>query len=34
MIGAAGRLFISGDLKSVTIAREEITRVLEAVIGR
>lgn len=34
MIGAAGRLFISGDINSVTKARDEITRVLEAVPGR
>ncbi len=34
MIGAAGRLFISGDLASVTKARDEITRVLGDVIGR
>ena len=34
MIGAAGRLFISGDIESVTKARDEITRVLEAVSGR
>ncbi|MET3936976.1 microcompartment protein [Arthrobacter sp. OAP107] len=34
MIGAAGRLFISGDLASVTTARDEITRVLNDVIGR
>ena len=34
MIGAAGRLFISGDIASVTKARDEITRVLNTVVGR
>lgn len=34
MIGAAGRLFISGDMDSVTAARDEITRVLNEVTGR
>ncbi|GAB2551206.1 hypothetical protein [Leucobacter ruminantium] len=34
MIGAAGRLFISGPTASVRKAREEITRVLSAVEGR
>lgn len=34
MIGAAGRLFISGDTASVALARDEITRVLESVEGR
>lgn len=34
MIGAAGRLFISGSAKSVEKARAEITRVLRAVEGR
>lgn len=34
MIGAAGRLFISGDRENVELARKEITRVLEAVEGR
>ncbi|UQE74942.1 microcompartment protein [Gordonia sp. PP30] len=34
MIGAAGRLFIAGDLASVTVARDEITRVLQEVVGR
>lgn len=34
MIGAAGRLFITGDHDSVSRARDEITRVLEAVEGR
>ena len=34
MIGAAGRLFISGDMNSVTTARDEITRVLNEVSGR
>jgi hypothetical protein len=34
MIGAAGRIFISGSTKDVTIARDEITRVLESIEGR
>lgn len=34
MIGAAGRLFISGSTESVRQARTEITRVLHAVEGR
>jgi hypothetical protein len=34
MIGAAGRLYISGKTGGVTIARERITKVLEAVEGR
>ena len=34
MIGAAGRLFISGSTESVRKARAEITRVLSAVEGR
>jgi hypothetical protein len=34
MIGAAGRLYISGRTEGVTIARERIARVLEAVEGR
>jgi hypothetical protein len=34
MIGAAGRIYISGSTESVIRARDEITRVLEAVEGR
>jgi hypothetical protein len=34
MIGAAGRLYLSGSFEDVTAARSEITRVLEAVDGR
>jgi hypothetical protein len=34
MIGAAGRIYISGSTESVVRARDEITRVLEAVEGR
>ncbi len=34
MIGAAGRLFISGNTESVERARDEITRVLQSVEGR
>jgi hypothetical protein len=34
MIGAAGRLYISGKTGGVTTARERIARVLEAVEGR
>ena len=34
MIGAAGRIYISGDTASVERARDEITRVLESVEGR
>ena len=34
MIGAAGRLYISGKTPGVTIARERIIKVLEAVEGR
>jgi len=34
MIGAAGRIYISGDRASVERARDEITRVLESVEGR
>jgi hypothetical protein len=34
MIGAAGRVYISGSTASVVRARDEITRVLEAVEGR
>lgn len=34
MIGAAGRLYMSGPTTSVVRARDEITRVLEAVEGR
>ena len=34
MIGATGRIYMSGSRASVVRARDEITRVLEAVIGR
>ena len=34
MIGAAGRIYISGPTESVVRARDEITRVLESVEGR
>jgi hypothetical protein len=34
MIGAAGRIYLAGDLDAVNRARAEITRVLEAVEGR
>jgi hypothetical protein len=34
MIGAAGRIYMSGPTESVIRARDEITRVLEAVVGR
>jgi hypothetical protein len=34
MIGAAGRIYISGETESVIRARDEITRVLESVEGR
>ena len=34
MIGATGRIYMSGKTESVIKARDEITRVLEAVIGR
>jgi len=34
MIGAAGRVYMSGPTASVVLARDEITRVLEAVEGR
>jgi hypothetical protein len=34
MIGAAGRIYISGDRDSVVKAGDEITRVLQAVEGR
>jgi hypothetical protein len=34
MIGAAGRIYMSGPTESVIKARDEITRVLEGVIGR
>ena len=34
MIGAAGRIYISGPTESVERARDEITRVLSAVEGR
>jgi hypothetical protein len=34
MIGAAGRIYISGSADSVVRARDEITRVLQSVEGR
>ena len=34
MIGAAGRIYMSGPTESVVKARDEITRVLESVVGR
>lgn len=34
MIGAAGRIYMSGPTESVIRARDEITRVLESVVGR
>ena len=34
LIGAAGRIYMSGPTASVIRARDEITRVLEAVVGR
>jgi len=34
MIGAAGRIYLSGSTSSIVAARDEITRVLEAVEGR
>jgi hypothetical protein len=34
MIGAAGRLYLAGDLSDIVRAREEIDRVLSAVAGR
>jgi hypothetical protein len=34
MIGASGRVFISGSTKDVTTARDQITDVLESVEGR
>jgi hypothetical protein len=34
MIGAAGRIYMSGATESVVAARDEITRVLESVEGR
>jgi hypothetical protein len=34
MIGAAGRVYLSGSTESVERARDEITRVLESVEGR
>lgn len=34
MIGAAGRVFISGSTEDVTLARDRITSVLEAIDGR
>lgn len=34
MIGAAGRLYISGTTEDVTVARDQITKVLEGIEGR
>lgn len=34
MIGATGRIYMSGETESIVRARDEITRVLEAVVGR
>ena len=34
MIGAAGRVYISGNLKDVTTARDRITEVLAGIEGR
>jgi len=34
MIGAAGRIFISGSTEDVTTARDQITKVLESIEGR
>lgn len=34
MIGAAGRVYISGKVGGVTIAKERITSVLESIVGR
>jgi hypothetical protein len=34
MIGAAGRIFISGATPDVTAARDRITQVLESIEGR
>jgi hypothetical protein len=34
MIGAAGRLYIGGDAADIAVAREAITRTLDAVVGR
>ena len=34
MIGATGRIYMSGKTESIIKARDEITRVLEAVVGR
>ena len=34
MIGAAGRVYISGRTEAITQARDTITQVLESVIGR
>jgi len=34
MIGATGRIYMSGQTESIVRARDEITRVLEAVVGR
>jgi hypothetical protein len=33
-IGAAGRLYLSGRIEDVTLARDRITKVLESVEGR
>ena len=34
MIGAAGRIYISGRRDAITRARDTITEVLEAIVGR
>ena len=34
MIGAAGRVYLAGTTPDIVLARDEITRVLEAVEGR
>jgi hypothetical protein len=34
MIGAAGRVYMSGTTESVTKARDAITKVLDSVVGR
>ena len=34
MIGATGRIYMSGPTASIMAARDEITRVLESVVGR
>jgi hypothetical protein len=34
MIGAAGRVYLAGDTADIVVARDEIARVLEGVVGR